>query len=295
MQLNFLRMKKKSLGKTDQTKKLALTTFLVLVTTVTASFVVWTNLDDRSRAANLNVPSLKLGTFSPPITSTLRDPIADPTYKLVPTIRETGRLAKSYCIDSKGSVPGNEPCNETIKFDIKVGVAGVTGSCGTVVSQSQKIMEYLQQGSNGLWDQMNTAIINCGYAVAPTSPYLSSYNIIDSYNLAGFTELTRTSYSRVEDLQNWWKSAKAQAAGYRFYNYTGGTLQTLIPYISPGFVVFLRSHAGILNSIEIDSRGNGWISILHSNTTYWLGVIIVANWNIVNTPGNFPVTGFGGH
>jgi len=156
-------------------------------------------------------------------------------------------------------------------------------------------MDFLQQGSNGLWSDMNYAVLNCDYAVPPTSPYLSSYNIIDSYNLAGFKELSRTNYARVEDLQNWWKSSQAQAAGYRFYSYSTGSLQTLIPFLSSGYVVFLRSHAGILNSIELDSRGNGWISILHSNTTYWLGVIIVANWNIVNTPGNFPVTGFGGH
>ena len=202
---------------------------------------------------------------------------------------------KSYCIDDEGAVPGNEPCDDASRFDIAKGAGGVTGSCGTVIDWDQQIMDALQKGTGNKWDDMPTSFTNCNYSSTPTNQYVSSLNVIDAYNLAGFHELTAVDHTVVTDMISWWQGSQAQTAGYTYIPVTGTSIQTILPQIKPGMTMFLGSHAGIVNSIEVDANGNGWISILHSNTSYWLGVVIVANWQIRNTPSNYPLTGFGSH
>lgn len=244
------------------------------------------------------VKSLKLGTFyfpTPTITPIPSITTVPARVTQRPKVIPNGTGGKSYCIDDEGSVPGNEPCDDASKFDIQKGVGGVTGTCGTVIQWAQTIMEAIQQGTNRLWSQMNGTFTSCGYTTAPSTSYLSTYVVIDSYNLAGFHELTKANHTSAIDMQNWFRSPVAQAAGYRFIPYNGGSIQPILSSISPGQVMFLGSHVGIVNSIEVNTNGNGWVSLLHSNTSYWLGVIIVDQWNVINTPSNFPLTGFGGH
>lgn len=197
---------------------------------------------------------------------------------------------KSYCIDDAGPVPGNEPCDDASKFDIAKGAGGVFGTCGTVIAWAQTIMNAIQQGG-GTWDAMPQSFTSCAYT-SQTYPsgYLSTYVVIDSYNLAGHHELTKAAHTSAAAMQSFWQSA----AGYVWIPYSGGSIQPIYSRITPGQAMFLGSHVGIVNSLEVDANGNGWISLLHSGTNYWLGVIIVSNWQVTNTPANYPLTGFGG-
>lgn len=216
-----------------------------------------------------------------------------PTSGVFLTCAERGS-GKCYCMDDDGNLPHNEPCDDPSKFDIAKGEGGVTGPCATtVISWEQQIMEYLTIGSNGNWSQIDTILTGCNsFATSPSSEYLSTYNVIDAYNLAGFMELNRGAHVGASAMTDFFRTT----LGYTYIDLSVQSLQSVLQnnMIKPGYVMFLGSHVGVVNSIEV-TNGTGWISILHSNTSYWLGVIVIDNWNIVNTPEGFNPTGFGGH
>lgn len=236
-------------------------------------------------------------TINPSILPTYAPPTPTPPGVFVPC-QDRGP-DKCYCIDDSGKFsdgtlkPGNEPCDDASLIDVAKGDGGVTGPCGTVISWDQQIMESLQQGT-GSWNHMSGTFSGCGYTAVPSTSYLSTFNVIDAYNLAGLHELSQAAHTSGVDMLSWWRSAPAAAAGYYFIDYNG-SIRTIIGGIMPGQSVFLGTHVGIVNSVEVDANGNGWISMLHTNTPYWLGVLVVANWQLVNTPSNYTLVGFGGY
>jgi hypothetical protein len=215
----------------------------------------------------------------------------------VPTIDRSvfsGSNGEYYCLTNVGNRPNNGRCTDESDFEVRKGVGGVTGRCGTVIEWNQRIMESLQQISGkGLWDTVSTQFTSCSYVRAPfISGYMSTNGIVDAYNLAGFREMSMSTHTDGAYMAAWWQSPAATTAGYTWVEYPGGSAQNALRSIAPGYVMFIGYHAAIVNAVDIDSRGNGWISVLHPNTTYWLTVFPVFNWNILNTPSE--VLGFGG-
>jgi hypothetical protein len=123
--------------------------------------------------------------------------------------------------------------------------------------------------------------------------YLSTFLVIDTFNLAGYHELSKTNPDNIvgDRLLAWWQSADAVAKGYTFIPYTPTVLAEHANGSKnlTGCVVFLKVPGGIFpgifNVLElVDSNGNGVLSILQSGARYYVDRFEVVGWDIKNTP-----------
>ncbi len=122
-----------------------------------------------------------------------------------------------------------------------------------------------------------------------------TYLIIDAYNLAGFAGLTRNPHAGVIAMRKWWKTAP----GYIHLDYEAD--KQITANAKPSYAMFWESksgehtsfeHVGIIEEIEVDENGNGYIKTLESNSSAKSREIQFRNWNIPAKP--YPVRGFGG-
>ena len=270
-------------------------------------------LENRSLAkSNDQSQSIKLGTFDNPFPPVDVSPTKEPL-EYVPPQNYSGLItggpvapdAPYYCIDDEDP----EGCDDNTAFHVPKGVGGLQGSCGTVIEQAHKIVAALPRGLKDFRDSLNPAVSNCGYSTGIYSNgYISTYFVIDSFNLAGLNGLSKTDPSQVSGsrLLSWWQSPSAQSQGYSFIPYTTTVLskhssgeQNLT-----GCVMFLNLssgvHVGLVNALElVNSHGDGIISILQSGARYFLDRFEVVGWDIKNTPLHqtqlSSVAGFGCH
>ena len=228
--------------------------------------------------------SIKLGTFeiltATPIPTVPQSfptiPQSNPTFVTtpIPTVAGAGPLAsgKQYCTDEEPGTVHIESCDDSTRCEIAHGAGGPSSSCGTVIGWEHKIIEFLLGSTslydNKLSDNLSSPIQSSCHTAASYSPYISTFNVIDSYNLAGFHEFSRGTATA---LDNAWKTT----AGY--------TTSTASNGLTPGDVVLFSNppHVGIVNTVEVDARGNGDIWFLHTGATYYLGKLMVANWQVV--------------
>jgi len=194
----------------------------------------------------------------------------------------------TYCIDDQD--PGG--CNDNSSFLVPKGSGGIVGTCGTVIGQAHKLVESLPHAIDGFRDSINPSVNNCGYSSGTySSGYVSTYFIIDAYNLAGYKELSKSNPDNVSpaSLLSWWK---ASPPGYTFIPYGPTVLQQYAQGQKDltGCVLFFNLpsgniHAGIVNTLEVyNIHGDGILSILQSGTNYFLDRFMVTGWNIQNTP-----------
>jgi len=279
---------------------------------------------------NAQVPtsdkSIKLGTFDIPsgtpiptippeqptnIPQATNPPINNPPPINVPPIGliTGGPVNPSdpvYCIDDEDP----DSCDDNTAFHVPKGTGGVPGSCGTVVEQGHKIVNSLPHFDKGIRDSVNPSITNCNYSTGTySSGYISTFLVIDAYNLAGHKELSKSNPSHVRgsDLLAWWNSPEAAAAGYTYIPYSASAIQNHAAGTQnlTGCTVFLNLssgvHVGIFNVLEVTSSANGQgvLSILQSGVRFYIDRFLVDNWNILNTPQHqtqlSSVSGFGCH
>ncbi|MBI2315442.1 hypothetical protein HYU93_05320 [Candidatus Daviesbacteria bacterium] len=135
--------------------------------------------------------------------------------------------------------------------------------------------------------------------------YACTYLVIDSYNLAGVTGLSKNSHGWVGAMENFWRNTP----GYIFFDYQQN--RSVLKDILPGFAMFQQEvpgvftgneHVSIVENPRIDSRGDGYIDTLDSNTGHYRGWRYkVDSWIIKNdftnnvVPGGEIITGFGGY
>lgn len=262
--------------------------------------------------------TIKLGTLTlPPTAPPTQTPYPTPTtgsgFTPTPTIPGgQGRIpvttpaiggpqppAGYYCIDDVDP----DMCDDNTSHLVPKGVGGVSGSCGTVIAQTHKLVAALPQYMKGLRDSLTTTVSNCGYSTGPASNYVSTHLVIDTYNLAGFNDLSKTdpNHASPSGLFNWWQSA---GAGYVFVPYSPSVVQQFGEGARDltGCVMFLTTnsgyHIGVVNKLELyTTNGDGVISILQSGTRMYVDRFPVAGWNIANSSTNQTVTsdvaGFG--
>ena len=228
------------------------------------------------------LPSQKQGTFDfTNITPTPTSPVAPvqnappPVYTPPPTQDAPPPVSKQYCVDEEPGTVTVESCDDATRCDIAHGAGGPSGTCGTVIGWEHTIIELLL-GSTGkynnkLSDNLSSAIQSSCYNAGPHTPYISTFNVIDSYNLAGFHEFNRGTHADAVALKTAW----IQTAGY--------TTSTTANVLTPGDAVLFSNppHVGIVNTVEIDTRGNGDVWFLHTGAAYYLGKLMTANWQVV--------------
>jgi hypothetical protein len=210
-----------------------------------------------------------------------------------------------YCIDDEDP----DGCDDASSFLVPKGTGGIAGTCGTVIEQAHKITKSLPQNTKAFRDILRPSVTNCSYSTgAYSSGYISTFFVIDAYNLAGYKELSKTNPKHVTgtNLLAWWKSSEAVAAGYKFIPYTSTLMQQYSTGQQDltGCVMFLNTSSGvfpgIVNKLEIyNVNGNGVLSMLKSGAQYFLDRFIVSGWAIQNTPQHQTViagvAGFGCH
>lgn len=247
-------------------------------------------------------PTQKQGTFdfsTAQPTPTSSPTTSSTTYTGLPRGGENG---VDYCIDDEDP----DGCDDNTAFLVPKGTGGTTGSCGTVIEQTHKLVANLSHALKGMRDSLNAPVSNCGYtASAVSSPsYVSTLFVIDAFRLAGFTELDRNNANQVKgtELLSWWQG---QPAGYKFIPYSPTLLQQHANGTQnlTGCVMFLNLsggvHVGIVNVLQLTDAqaGNGVISILQSGARFYLDRFEVVGWDIKNTPLHQTqlqsVTGFG--
>lgn len=293
-------------GKTDNRYLKALVVFSVFLVSFFAvsSFLNSTDrrssLDTRTYAAGEAAPSwmwpltwlfpseqkparsLKLSSFAIPTPSIT--PIggqSTPSLSTpVPTIPGGGPPVSTaqYCVDDEPTTVLIEACDDETRCDIAHGDGGPSGTCGRVIGWTHPIIESLltntgTQYDRRLTDNFVTAITSFCHTAAPWQPYISTFIVIDSYRLAGFSGFDRGTHADAAVLTNAWKST----AGY--------TTSTSVQGVTPGDAIFFGnpSHVGIVNTVEVDTNGNGSMWFLHTGASYYLGKLFVANWAIVES------------
>ena len=267
--------------------------------------------DDRTRAQINDPSSIKLRTITivptTSLTPTPTIPITAPP-NITPTYAPTGYniptpppqstplpatdspppYAKLYCVDEEPTSVRIEPCDDATRCDIAHGGGGPSNTCGPVIGWQHTLMESLlqsgQYGANSFAVDLTTDISSNCYIASRISPYISTFNVIDSYNLAGFQGFSRGQHMSASSLENAWKTTP------------GYTYQTTVQGVTPGYAIFTGSnHVGIVNTVEIDSNGNGHMWFLHTGASYYLGKLIVANWTVVASSTGDTTVRLGGH
>ena len=292
-------------------------------------FLLQNRLEYRSRAQIQDPSSIKLRTMTiPPISISITYPptptdipfvplsptnapfitnapaaanIPDqPVVLITPAIGGPQHPAGYYCIDDEDP----DMCDDNSSHLVPKGSGGVTGTCGTVIEQTHKLVDALPQVMKGQRDSLSKTILNCGYSTGPASNYVSTHLVIDAYNLAGFNELSKNNPTHVSPsgLFSWWQSTP----GYTFIPYSPSVIQAFAygQINLTGCVMFLRTsssyHIGIVNFLELYTNGgDGVLSILQSGTRMWIDRFPVAGWNVLNDSTNMTYTqgvvGFGCH
>lgn len=236
-------------------------------------------------------PTQKQGTFDFTTVPTQAPQItkAPSVSGPLPTGGAVSPTADVYCIDDEDP----DGCDDQTAFHVPKGAGGVTGTCGTVMEQSHKLVNSLPQFLKGKRDSLNPAVTsNCGSTGPYSAPnYISTFFVIDSYNLAGHNELSKSNASHVSgvNLLNWWKS---NPPGYKFIDYSPTVIQQHASGAQDltGCVMFLNLpsggvHPGIFNVYQqVNSNGDGVVSMLQSGAQYFLDRFIVVGWDIQNTP-----------
>lgn len=250
------------------------------------------------------VPTIPLATSTPkPVNTVPPNSTPLPATSGLPMITGGAQDPNSpyFCIDDEDP----EPCDDNTAFLVPKGSGGVSGTCGTVIEWAIKIAQALPQDFKVMRDKLPTAISSpCGNTGTYSSGYISTFFVIDSYNLAGFPQLSKSNASHVvgTSLLNWWKTTAPFT--YIDYGAPSGSHQAILSQNLVGKTMFINLpsggvHVGIVNSVNVDSHGNGIISILQAGTQYWLDRFEIVNWSVTNTPLHQTnisgVAGFGGH
>ena len=162
-----------------------------------------------------------------------------------------------------------------------------------MIEQAHKLVNSLPQYLKGMRNSLNPAVsTSCGSTGPYSAPdYISTFFVIDAYNLTGFSELSKSNAAHVNgaSLLDWWK---ANPAGYKFIPYSPAVIEQHASGSQDltGCVMFLdmgggKVHPGIFNVFQqVNSAGDGVVSILQAGTRYFLDRFVVAGWAVQNTP-----------
>lgn len=278
--------------------------------------------------------TLQLGTFRCPTATPTPTPTPTPTRMPTPTVPPGITLTPTAIptiISAGGSLPLVTPaiggpvppsgyyciddvdpdmCDDSSSHLVPKGAGGVSGSCGTVIEQAHKLVMALPQDDKidngaGVRDYLLSAVSSACGSTGPYSKgqYVSTFFVIDAYNLAGMSELSKTpAFVNPSGLYAWWKS---NPTGYSFVDYSPTVIQQFASGQKDltGCVMFLglgsgSYHIGIVNELEVfTSGGDGVLSILQAGTKMYIDRFPVVGWSVEGNSTNQTTTsgtvGFG--
>lgn len=245
-------------------------------------------------------------TYPPGATLAPGSPVTPGT---LPTGGAASPTDPFYCIDDEDP----DGCDDQTAFHVPKGTGGAAGQCGSIMENAHKVVRSLpdpQQFLKAMRNSLNPAVVNTCHNTGtyPSPDYISTYFVIDTFNLTGFHELSKTNPAHVSGagMMSWWKSQPA-GSGYVFIPYTATVLQQHASGQQnlTGCAMFINMpsggvHVGIFNVIQlINSHGDGVVSMLQSGARFILDRFPVVGWDVKNTPLHQTVisgvAGFGCH
>jgi hypothetical protein len=175
---------------------------------------------------------------------------------------------------------------------------------GSILEWDTKIVNQLQPGAawglsffNRLTENIGNGTYNTGTWAGSNdgTVYWCTYSIVDSYNLAGITGLSKSAHGAVVNMRRFWQNAGGN------YVYVPASATT-IHHVHPSYAVFMEQVAGVhtgsehvamVKEISVDPvNGNGYIITQDSNSSAKTRKFPVYLGVVQNTP--YPVRGFGG-
>lgn len=174
----------------------------------------------------------------------------------------------------------------------------------SIQNWDQRIVDSLTTGTWGYFNSLGIPITNTNYSTGTWSGYNDgiywcTYSIVDSYNLAGITGLSKSSHGAVVNMRQFWQGPQGAGLGYKYLDYPGNN--NFLSSAQPGYVIFMESvaavhtgseHVNMIKVLSADSRGNGFIDTNDSNSSKKSNHYPVVEWSIKNTP--YAVRGLGG-
>lgn len=124
--------------------------------------------------------------------------------------------------------------------------------------------------------------------------YWCTYLIIDSYNKAGYTGLTRASHAGVINMKFFFSNSQLNRGQYKFLS-----LNTPVEQLRPGDVIFFEGkgqHVSLIKSVDINELGHGSIHTYESNNIQFEDVVSVIDHiaqKAQTTSRSYSITGFG--
>lgn len=189
-----------------------------------------------------------------------------------------------------------------------------TGTLANILEWAQKINDALEPG---VWDYRNkmmadicnttgycahkrlgaTEAYENGEQLSLQGIYWCTFIVIDSYNLAGRAGLTPEGHLAVVNMIDYWKNT----SGYQYLDYQHQNHADILKQVKPGYAYFLvqspellhtaHEHTGLVKSITFDSRGNGTLVTVESNSSFPGHSYPIVEWEVQNT--HYPLRGFG--
>ena len=157
------------------------------------------------------------------------------------------------------------------------------------------------------YSNFTTTFMSSGYTAYPSSYYLCTYLVVDSYRLDGIgsSSFTRSNYAGVNPMMNYMRNG---GSGFKFLDYYNGSHENALLNLHSGYAIFWSwttyqtgyEHVGIIKSVNLNcSTGNGTLTTYESNASSKGRTLTVSGWNLVpsylNSSGHpMYVRGFGG-
>lgn len=155
----------------------------------------------------------------------------------------------------------------------------------SIIDAASQIIPLLQKGTDDMYNVKTDE---------PGVYYWCTYLIVDSYNKAGFTGMTRSADGAVLTMASFFQ----HTPGYTFL-----APNTPVESLQPGMVVFFQGtgagaeHVSLIKEIDVDpTTGNGTIRTYDANNVVTEDTIFVVNHYATQaqtTQGKYAIIGFG--
>lgn len=185
-------------------------------------------------------------------------------------------------------------CQQGIMPGIQNAVKGIIGIIQDAFGIIQKLVPKPEINSKGQTVYFYKAKPDEGITGEGNNKYWCTYLVVDAYNQAGFTGLTRANHGSVVAMKNYFENTSANGGKYIFL-----PPSTPATNLAEGDVIFFEGekgqHVSLVKSKDIND-GNGTINTLESNNVVTEDKLIVNNNRVISaktTQYIYSITGFG--
>ncbi len=200
--------------------------------------------------------------------------------------------------------------NEQSNLSFSLVIGQPPFSPDTILYWAQEIAKHLNIGLGvyKFWNRLLDTITNGFYTITGNYPavdtndppgdiYWCTYLIIDAYRLAGVLGLSKSSHGGVSNMENYFRGG---TGNLRYVDYENNPQR--LSAVKAGDVMFIYNtphapppdgHVALVTSINVDSKGDGFVSLVQSNSSIKETTYPVVGWQVKHPTGR-KIVAFGG-